>query len=194
MTEIGKKLIEKINKDLPDIHCVGNQDGEYVHDEIIGYFRPNKSYTPYIRKDLHETALADKDKRISELEAIVEKLKDPNAVHLNMLKGGAIARLSLAQIEHLYQDEVFNIPRVDKRLKELEGALNALQPLPIMDAPLNEKCVYKFNGKIFIGTMKSDGFIQSMGWTDQHIEDEHPDDGAIPLSAIQALLEGDTKC
>lgn len=41
---------------------------------------------------------------IAELQADLEKLKDPNAVHLNMLRGG-IAKPSWDQILHLYPEE-----------------------------------------------------------------------------------------
>ena len=42
---------------------------------------------------------------IERLRSDIEMLKDPNVVHINMLRGG-ITKPSWAQIEHLYPEEV----------------------------------------------------------------------------------------
>lgn len=49
--------------------------------------------------------------RIAELEAGLEKLQDPNAVHANML-AGKIAKPSWVQIQHLYPREAAQSVRV----------------------------------------------------------------------------------
>jgi uracil phosphoribosyltransferase len=40
---------------------------------------------------------------IKNMQSDIEKLKDPNVVHINMLRGG-IAKPSWAQIKHLYPE------------------------------------------------------------------------------------------
>jgi hypothetical protein len=51
---------------------------------------------------------------ITDLRAEVEALKDPNVVHVNMLRGG-IARPSLAQIIHIYGEEAIRATLVQTK-------------------------------------------------------------------------------
>lgn len=51
-----------------------------------------------------EHLLDEAEDTITALRAEVEALKDPNVVHVNMLRGG-IAKPSIAQIIHIYGED-----------------------------------------------------------------------------------------
>jgi len=62
----------------------------------------------------YASALAARDARIAEFERI---LADPNAVHINMLRG-TIARPSIEQVRHLYPEEFAALEAEREKLRE----------------------------------------------------------------------------
>lgn len=81
------------------------------------------------------SALEAEKKRADKAEAELAKVTDPNAVHVNMLRG-TIAKPSVAQIKHLYGDAIADPAeltrlraRADKAEDRAERFKNALQEL-----------------------------------------------------------------
>jgi hypothetical protein len=68
-----------------------------VTDEMLAISGLNKDWNAAMRR-AHEA-----EAKLAEIAADIEKLKDPVAVHINMLRGG-IAMPSWAAIKHLYPE------------------------------------------------------------------------------------------
>ena len=113
LSEKDHALIRRLVDRQPPIFLSGHE-GYYQHDDIVEVIQL-VGRLQAAREEASQGAGEPVD-----LEAL---LKDPNAVHLNMLRGG-IAKLTPAQIGHLYRGEEAEevIREVRRQNPETQGA------------------------------------------------------------------------
>ena len=78
--------------------------------------------------------------KLEAAEADINKLKDPNVVHLNMLRGG-IAKPSWGQIEHLYPEQVATFRKELDRARAAFVRIDAINDNPArFDSEIYDLC------------------------------------------------------
>lgn len=113
--------------------------------------------TEYVRADI----LAARDARIAEFERI---LADPNAVHINMLRG-TIARPSIEQVRHLYPEEFAALEAERDKLREALKAAKGYALNAVIDLQTGTKkatALDTLNG----GIKRIDATLQETGHAD----------------------------
>lgn len=73
-------------------------------DELVSRLRERAELAGLHGRDMDEDAMLDAANEIERLQGDLDKLNDPNAVHMNMLRG-SIAKPSFEQIKHIYPTE-----------------------------------------------------------------------------------------
>ena len=110
---------------------------------------------PSISLDDAEDAADRIEAQAAEIKDITDKLLDPNAVHINMLRGG-IAKPTLNQIEHLYP-EIRELRAEIERLKaEFEAAKIEAQSADMAHGALHNIQELLDSGNVPRGTFADD--------------------------------------